>query len=463
MRGADRYFEELKGKKVGFIGAGVSHFDCILLFLKKGIDVYLFDKNTEIEGGDELIEAGCKFILGDDYLDELFSMDIVFRTPGFYFGDSIIRKLRDSGVYVTSETETFFELCPAFVYAVSGSDGKTTTTTIISEILKEAGERVFLGGNIGRALLPMIEEVKSSDIIVAELSSFQLISHSYSPDVAVITNITPNHLNVHKDMDEYTNCKRNLLLHQNGYSRAVLGADNEGSAALADDVRGRLYTFSNGNEVGHGAYCDEKGDIYFRDFGKSDIFIMNKSDIKIVGEHNVLNYLAAISATMPRVSADVIKKVAMNFGGVEHRIELVREIDGVRYYNDSIASSPTRVIAGLLAFDEQLIVIAGGSDKKVSFAPLSPVLCERAKAVILTGETADKIEKSVLTCPDYDADKLKIYKVDSMKEAVDTAYKIAVAGDVVTLSPACASFDRYKNFEHRGRDFKQIVMNIEEK
>ncbi len=463
MRGVDRYFEDCKGKKVGFIGAGVSHYDCILFFLKKGIDVYLFDKDTEIEGGDKLLKAGCKFIVGEEYLDKLFSMDIVFRTPGFYFGERIIRELRDCGVCVTSETETFFELCPAFVYAVSGSDGKTTTTTIIAKILEEAGERVHLGGNIGRALLPMIEDIRSDDLVVAELSSFQLISHSYSPDVAIITNITPNHLNVHKDMDEYINCKKNLLIHQNGYSRAVLGADNEGSAALASDVRGRLYTFSNGNEVKHGAFCDERGDIYFKDFGNTTTFIMNKSDIKIVGEHNVLNYLAAISATMPRVTPEIIKRVAKSFGGVEHRIELVREISGVRYYNDSIASSPTRVIAGLLSFEEKLIVIAGGSDKKVSFDPLSLVLCERAKILILTGQTADKIEKSVLASPGYDKNKLAIYKVDDMEAAVALAYKLAVSGDVVTLSPACASFDKYKNFEYRGRHFKQIVMKIGEK
>ncbi len=463
MRGVDRYFRDCEGKKIGFIGAGVSHYDCILMFLKKGIDVYLFDKNPEVKGGDELSKAGCKLVVGDDYLERLFDMDIVFRTPGFYFGESIIRKLRDKGVCVTSETETFFELCPAFVYAVSGSDGKTTTTTIIAKILEKAGNRVHLGGNIGKALLPMIEDVRSDDLVVAELSSFQLISHSYSPDVAVITNITPNHLNVHKDMNEYINCQKNLLLHQNGYSRAVLGVDNEGAAALAADVRGRLYTFSNGNEVLHGAFCDDIGDIYFRDFDGTTTFVMNKKDIKIVGEHNVLNYLAAISATMPLVSPETVKSVAQSFGGVEHRIEFVREIDGVRYYNDSIASSPTRVIAGLLSFEEKLIVIAGGSDKKISFDPLSLVLCERAKLLILTGETASKIKKSVLSCPDYDEGKLQVYETETMEDAVALAHKLSVPGDVVTLSPACASFDRYDNFEYRGKHYKRIVMNIGEK
>ncbi len=458
-----RFFETLSNKKIAFIGTGVSHTELIKLFLQKGIDVTILDRKTKEEYDAELYASfekkGAKFILGDAYLDTLSDFDVIYRTPGMYYNHPKLVEARKNGVVITSEMESFFELCPCRIFAVTGSDGKTTTTTLISEFLKTQGFKVWLGGNIGKALLPRIESISEHDIAVVELSSFQLISMRSSPDVAVITNIAPNHLDVHGTMEEYIGSKCNLLDHQSAFSRAVLNLDNEETMKLSNRVRGSLSLFSRRESVHVGAFLDRDNNLCYSD-GRKTITIINAKDIKLPGVHNVENYLAAISAVWGDVSVDSICKVARNFGGVEHRIEFVRELDGVKYYNDSIASNPTRVIAGLNSFDRKMIIIAGGYDKLIPFGPLAEPVNAHVKLLILMGVTADKIERAVTETPLYDPNELRILRASSMEEAVSLARQNAKAGDIVSLSPACASFDMYPNFEVRGKHFKSIVNGL---
>lgn len=462
MNKSEIFFDKMKGKHCAVIGVGVSNTDVIKLFLKKGINVTVCDRKDEKALGDtytELKALGAEFILGDGYLDTLSSFDFVVRAPGMYFNNPMLKKARENGIPVTSEMELFFDLCPCRIYAVTGSDGKTTTTTIIADLLSRSGKKVYKGGNIGKALLPLIEEISENDAAVVELSSFQLISMRKSPDVAVITNIAPNHLDVHGTMEEYIDSKKNLILHQTAFSRTVLNMDNDITNGLSELVRGKLVKFSRKEKPVCGAFLDEEGWLCYNDYGNVTR-IIDKDRIRIPGIHNVENYLAAISALWGEVSAETIVQTAESFGGVEHRIEFVRELDGVKWYNDSIATSPTRVLAGLNSFNQKLIVIAGGYDKKIPFEPMADTVNEKVKILILMGVTADKIEAAVKGSEKYSPEDLKIVHVSSMEEAVETARKLASAGDIVTLSPACASFDLYPNFEARGIHFKNLVKEL---
>ena len=304
-----------------------------------------------------------------------------------------------------------------------------------------------------------MEEINYDDVAVVELSSFQLLSMRKSPDVAVITNVAPNHLDVHGTMEEYIDAKKNIIAHQNAFSKTVLNQDNEITNSLSDMVRGKLVKFSRTSKVECGAFLDAEGYLCYNDYGNVTK-IMHKDQIRIPGIHNVENYLTAISAVWGEVSIENMVHVAETFNGVEHRIEFVRELDGVKYYNDSIATSPTRVLAGLNSFNQKLIVIAGGYDKKIPFEPLAKPVNEKVKDLILLGVTADKIQKAVTECPEFKTSGLKIYRVNTLEEAVAKAKEVASVGDVVTLSPACASFDQYPNFEARGVHFKNIVNNL---
>ncbi len=458
------FFESMKQKKVAFIGVGVTNTDIIRLFLTKGINVTLLDRKNEEQLGEiysELKEKGVEFRLGDSYLDSLSDFDVVFRSPGMYFNHPKLAEARRNGVSVTTEMEVFFELCPCKIYAVTGSDGKTTTTSVIAEFLKAEGMTVHKGGNIGRALLPVIEDIKETDVAVVELSSFQLLSMRQSPDVAVITNIAPNHLDVHGTMDEYIEAKVNLIAHQNAFSKTVLNLDNVLTDNLSSKVRGTLVKFSRNAVPERGAFLREDGMLCYTEKGEITS-VVHMDDIRIPGMHNVENYLTAISAVWGEVSLATIADVAKNFGGVEHRIEFVRELDGVKWYNDSIATSPSRVLAGLNAFDQKLIVIMGGYDKKIPFEPMADTVCEKVKVMILMGVTAPKIESAVTMCESYKYGAPVILHADSMEDAVKKAQDIAEKGDVVTLSPACASFDLYPNFEVRGNHYKRLVKELNE-
>jgi UDP-N-acetylmuramoylalanine--D-glutamate ligase len=431
------------------------------MFSDLGARVSLCDKKESIDDfpkyKDMLIEKNIELHLGKDYLKDI-DADIIFRTPGMYYNSPELEEYKKKNIVITSEMEVFFELCPSYIFAITGSDGKTTTTTLISEFLKEDGRRVYKGGNIGKALLPDVSEMTENDAAVVELSSFQLISMRKSPDTAVITNIAPNHLDVHKDMAEYVDSKKNLLYHQSPFSTAVLNYDNEETRKLESLVRGRKLWFSRKEKVPFGSYLDGENYLCYTD-GKTETRLFKAEDIRIPGVHNIENYLAAIAASFDKIKdKSVFKKVAVSFGGVEHRIEFLRELDGVCYYNDSIASSPTRTIAGLNAFSKKVILIAGGYDMKIPYTPLGSKINEKVKLLILDGPTSVPIEEAVLN--DNSPEKPEIIHSDSMEMSVKIAREKAEKGDIIILSPASASFDKYKNFEERGNIFKEIVRNL---
>lgn len=455
-----QFWQHISTKKIAICGIGISNTPLIYDFLEKGARVIACDRRSRQLIGpiaDELEAAGVELRLGDRYLDDL-EVDIIFRTPGMNFYLNELEQARKRGIAVTSEMEVFFDLCPATIFAVTGSDGKTTTTTLIAKMLEAEGKKVHIGGNIGKPLLPRINEISPDDFVVAELSSFQLISMRKSPDIAVVTNVAPNHLDIHKDMDEYVEAKKNILMHQNAFSRTVLNLDNEITDGFSRFVRGQMLRFSMECPVKNGAWLDSSGTIHMTYRGM-DVPVLKRENISIIGDHNVANYLAAISAVWGYVSADNIRKVAKEFSGVEHRNELIREINGVRYFNDSIASSPSRTIAGLKSFDKKVMLIAGGYDKHIPFEPLAPYIIEKVKFMALSGPTADAIEKAVITHPEYNGCP-EIVKVSDIKEALNIIHARAEKGDIVTLSPACASFDAFPNFEARGKYFKDLVNEL---
>lgn len=457
----EKLFELLRNKTVAFCGLGRSHLPTIRLFREKGIRVIACDSAEEDQLKKEITELknlGVETRQGKNCLKSL-DMDIIFRTPGMKFSAPELVAARQKGIVVTSEMEVFFDLCPCEIIGITGSDGKTTTSSIIAELLKKAGKTVHLGGNIGSPLLPLVEKISENDIVVVELSSFQLISMRKSPDIAVITNIAPNHLDMHADMDEYVNAKKNIMIHQNAFSTTILNFDNEITKNLAKFTRGNTIFFSNSDKK-HNGFFVENDQIYYRNNNKVTP-ILKTSDIKIPGQHNVENFMAGICATLGLVGIDDIQFVAKNFSGVEHRIEFVREINGIKFFNDSIASSPTRTIRGILSlFDKKILLIAGGYDKKIPFDTLGAAINEKVKILILLGQTAQKIENSVKTAQNFDDSKIQIFTAKNMLDAVNLAHNLAHTGDIVALSPACASFDLYKNFEIRGKDFKNIVNNL---
>ena len=455
------YIDSVKSKSIAVIGIGVSNTPLIELLARNGCDVTACDKRSldALEGeGEKLLGMGVKLRLGETYLDDLHQ-DIIFRTPGLMPFDPHLEAAKARGSVITSEMELFFALCPCRTIAVTGSDGKTTTTTIISELLKAEGKRVHLGGNIGHPLLCDAEKMQPEDFAVVELSSFQLLDMKRSPHIAVMTNLAPNHLDVHKDMDEYIAAKENIYLHQHEGDIAIFNEDNDITRSLSEKVSARTRLFSRREEVADGAFL--RGDTIVLRHDGCEEAVMQISDIRLPGMHNVENYLAAVTALDGLVPYEVMRETARTFVGVEHRIEPVRTIRGVQWYNDSIASSPTRTIAGLNAFNEKVILLAGGYDKHIPFAPLAPEVVKHVKLLILCGATADTIEKAVRECPDYHGSP-EIVRCESLEDCVKTAYERAVRGDIVTLSPACAAFDQFANFMERGKAFKKLVMALGE-
>ena len=456
------YIESLRHKTVAVIGIGVSNTPLLELLLAEGIRVTACDKRSREQMGEQaehLEQLGCELHLGADYLKDL-DADVIFRTPGLRPDVPEIAACVDRGAVLTSEMEVFFEVCPCTIIAVTGSDGKTTTTTIIAELLKAAGKRVWVGGNIGHPLLCEADGMLATDYAVLELSSFQLMTMKHSPHIAVVTNLAPNHLDVHRDMAEYVAAKENIFRHQSGEDVAVFNADNDITAEQSRRAPGRARLFSRQDEVADGVFLRGE-DIVCRSGGHERV-VMTTGDIKIPGVHNVENYMAAIAAVDGLVPDEVIRRFAREFGGVEHRIELVRTYRGVRYYNDSIASSPSRTIAGLRSFHEKVILIAGGYDKHIPFDVLGPEIVEHVKLLVLCGATADKIRAAVENAPGYEPGKPEIRDVTPFTAAVEAARDRAQPGDVVTLSPACAAFDQFKNFAERGKFFKSIVNGWQE-
>ena len=449
----EQYFTSLKNKKVAVLGLGVSNQPLVRLLLQYGCDVTGCDRTPREKLEESVLELerlGCKLSLGDTYLDNI-DADVVFRTPGMHPGNPALEALRRRGAEVTSEMEVFFEVCPCRIFAVTGSDGKTTTTTLISEMLKASGNTVWLGGNIGTPLLPLTQQMKKADFAVVELSSFQLMDMRRSPCRAVITNLAPNHLDVHKDMQEYIDAKRNIYDFQDENGLLILNADNDITAGMMGKGTTRFFS-----RQGKAVHVRQEGDMIFRGGDP----VLDVKDILLPGVHNIENYMAAIAAVEGLVPDDVIRQVAKNFGGVEHRIELVRIKDGVRYYNDSIASSPSRTIAGLRSFREPVMLIAGGYDKHIPYDVLGPEICAHVKKLYLGGATGPLIRAAVENCSAYTPGHPEIEDCGNFDAAFYAAVRDAKEGDIVLMSPASAAFDQFKNFMVRGDHFKKLVREL---
>ena len=458
----NRFKSYIKNKKVAVIGVGVSNTPLIKYLVNLGVSVTAFDKQMPEKLGqvyNELIALNVKFSLGADYLSKLTGYEVIFKTPGIRIDVPEIEKARKEGAKITSEMEIFLDLCPAQVFGITGSDGKTTTTTLIYRILSKEGYKCWLGGNIGTPLLSKIDEVRPEDKVVLELSSFQLHTITKSVDIAVITNITPNHLDIHKSMDEYVEAKKNICKFQKEGDTLVANYDNELTREIGEEFNENCIFFSRVNNIEGIIVKENKIKI---NIGNKETEIMDVNQILIPGVHNVENYVAAIAAVYKIVSVESIRYVAKTFAGVEHRIELVREKDGVKFYNDSIASSPARTIAGLRSFNQKVILIAGGYDKKIPYDVMGEEIINKVKLLVLLGKTGSKIQEAYLEeCKKQKiTSEIPIFEVQSLEEAVKISYNNSKGGDIVVLSPASASFDMFKNFEERGNFFKDIVNNL---
>lgn len=457
----NEFNENIKGKKVAIIGLGVSNKPLIEYLYNLGAIITVFDNRTQ-EKIDEyiwnkVVEYNLKYSVGENYLSKLVGFDYIFRSPSCRPDLPEIEAEVKKGAILTSEIELVLKLTPSKTVGITGSDGKTTTTSLIYEILKKK-YKCFLGGNIGTPLFTRIAEMKPEDIVVLELSSFQLMNMDISTDIAVVTNISPNHLNVHKDYQEYIDSKANIFTHQNENGILVINYDNDITKNFAKIANGKVIYFSRKTKLPNGVIYDEDTiKICENDLRRH---IINRKNIKIRGLHNIENICAAIAATSSLVEPEVQAEAISEFTGVEHRLEFVRELDGVKWYNDSIASSPNRTIAGLNSYNEKIVLIAGGRDKHLDYEPIAKPIIDNVSTLILMGETAEKIKNAVVRELEIEKKELNIIRVKNVEEAVLEAKAQAKNGEVVLFSPASTSFDMFKNFEERGKKFKEEVNKL---
>ena len=450
----------LDGKQVAIIGMGVSNIPLLDYFYDKNAKVTVFSTNVL---SDEIMEKINKYRyeveLGEDNLSRLKGFDIIFRSPSALPTKHEFQSAVKKGAILTSEIEMVLKLAPCKIIGVTGTEGKTTTTSLIYEICKKAGYNCFLGGNIGKPIFTKINQMKPEDIVILELSSFQLMGMTVSPNIAVVTNIFPDHLNVHKSYEEYQDAKKSIFRNQTEEGIVILNKDNEITEKFADEVKGKTIFFSSTKKLKNGyVYDREDGFIKKCTDGKCEK-ILNKNDIKLRGIHNYENICAALAATETVASKEAQIEAVKNFKGVEHRLEFVREIDGVKYYNDSIGTSPASTIAGLNAFDENIILLAGGSDKGLDYKEIGEVIAKKVGTLILTGPTAQKIEEATKQALSEEKN-IEIIHTNNLEESVKVAKEKAKEGDIVLLSPASASFDAFKNFEERGNYYKTLVNNL---
>ena len=443
----------LRGRKVAVIGLGVSNIPLIDYLHDLKSEVTFFD-GREIDDidksiVDKIVNYGMSFSFGKGYLDKLVGFDIIFRSPSCLPTVPELVEEAKRGAIITTEIEMVLELCPCLVIGITGSDGKTTTTTLVSEIIKADGKTCHLGGNIGTPLFTKIDQMLPEDIVVLELSSFQLMNMKISPKISIITNITPNHLNVHADMEEYVEAKKNIFKHQDEDGLLILNYDNEITRKCAEEAKGKVVFFSSKNRLNNGYIVDtEDGKIKVSENGLRR-HVFDTKNMKLRGVHNFENASCAIIATKDLVKKESIDQVLTEFKGVEHRLELVKETtERVKWYNDSVSSSPTRTMAGLNAFTfKNIILIAGGYDKNLDYTELAKPILENCKAAILLGQTADKIENALNDELKKSGQEFPIYRCSSLKETVEKADEISIKGDIVLFSPASASFDMFKNFD----------------
>ncbi len=442
------YFKNIKGGSVGFVGCGVSNKPILEMALRYGLKCTVRDKKPLSDMQEWLDANGVTCVYGEGYLDGI-SEGTLFLSPAVRPDLPQLLSASENGCYITTEMEEFLKYCPCKTIGITGSDGKTTTSTLIAAVLRESGKNVLLGGNIGKNLFCMLDDIKPDDMAVLELSSFQLMKMHFSPSVAVVTNIAPNHLDWHKDMQEYVDAKLTICRYQSGSDLLVLNADDKYADIFASKSRAKVIYTSVKRSLQSGVSYDGKAIMM------NGAYVLSDDGIMLPGIHNRANLCQAIAATSAYADIKDIKKVAAEFAGVEHRCEFVRELGGVKYYNSSIDSSPSRTSACLKAFNKKVICICGGYDKKIPFAPLAEVCLEKAKYVVLVGATSDKIAAA------FDEAGFKSYiRESSFEDAVNAASKIAEAGDIVVLSPACASFDLFKNFAERGNRYKELVNKL---
>lgn len=450
----------IREKRVAVLGIGVSHIPLIDYLYKHSANVTLFDKKEEIDRNiiNKINDYGMNLSLGENYLEKLKNFDIIFRSPSIRPDSPEIIKEQERGAILTSEIELVVEICPGTVIGVTGSDGKTTTSSLIYEILKQNNKKCYLGGNIGVPLFTKLEEMEKDCYVVLELSSFQLMTMEVSPEIAVITNITPNHLDIHKSYDEYIEAKSNIFKYQDKDGILVLNYDNEITRNLANEANGKVVYFSSREKLNNGIIVDD-GIMKIAEDGLRR-HILNTKNIHLRGIHNYENICAAIGATKSVLEIEKSIKPISEFRGVEHRLEYVRKINEIKWYNDSIGTSPTRTIAGLNSFNEKIVLIAGGYDKHLDYEPLAKPIVERVSSLILLGQTANKIESVVKNELKDQNKNMPIYKVNSLEEAIIMAKQVAKLGEIVLFSPASASFDSFKNFAERGNKFKKIVQEM---
>ena len=456
--------EYIKFRKVAIIGLGVSNIPLLDYFYQKKARVTVFDERNKEEIPDELIKKitdyEFSYFFGKDCLKNLpnLNFNLILRSPSCLPTRKELEEASLNGALVTSEIELLMDMAPCKIIGVTGSDGKTTTTSLINSILQKAGYKTYLGGNIGTPLFTKLEEMKPEDILVLELSSFQLMGMEVSPDISVITNITPNHLNIHKDYEEYINAKKNIFKYQNESDTLVLNYDNEITRACKSEAKGKVIFFSGKEKLDNGFIVDNK--IIKECEDKIRKHILDCKDVILRGEHNFENIATAFAATKSLVDIDIAVEAVKEFKPVEHRLEFVRELDNVKWYNDSVSSSPTRTIAGLNSFDEEIVLIAGGYDKNLDYTPIAKPIVDKVKTLILIGQTSDKIFEAVKEELEKENKKLDIYICSTLKETVDLARKSAKPGQIILFSPASASFDIFKNFADRGNQFKKLVNEL---
>ena len=453
-------FEEyIKNRKVAIIGLGVSNLPLIDYFHDKKSIVTVFDSREIGEIPKEIIDKVTNYAmemsLGKSYLNKLHGFDLILRSPSCLPTVPELEEEANRGAIVTTEVELLMKMCPAQIIGVTGSDGKTTTTTLIYEILKKAGYNCYVGGNIGIPLFTKLHEIMPDDKVVLELSSFQLMGIEVSPSISVITNITPNHLNVHKDYEEYIEAKKNIFKYQDRDGIVILNYDNEITRDCSAEVKGNIIFFSSKEKLDNGYIVDDDVIKEFDD--KLRKHIIGTKELTIRGKHNYENICAAIAATKTLVDVSTAIEVIKTFPGVEHRIEFVKEINGVKWYNDSASSTPSRTISGLNAFDEEVVLIAGGADKNLDYTPLAKPILDKVKTLILMGQTSGKIFDVVKEAEESENKELNIYMVNSLSQAVILAKRYSLPGQIVLFSPASTSFDMFKNMYDRGQKFKDIV------
>ncbi len=452
----------LKNRKVAVIGLGVSNLPLLDYLHEKGSIVTVFDDRNTEKISKEAIEKVNKYefetSFGENNLDKLVGFDLIFRSPSCMPTKKELVEEEKRGAIVTSEIEMLMEMAPCKVIGVTGSDGKTTTTSLIYEIVKEAGYNTHLGGNIGIPLFTKLKDIESEDVIVLELSSFQLMNMNISADISVITNITPNHLNIHASYEEYIDAKKNIFKNQKEDGIVVLNYDNELTRNCRLEANGKVIYFSSKEKLENGIIVDN--DVIKECEDRLRKHIINTKDIHLRGMHNYENVAAAIAATKSFIDIDTIVDAIKKFKGVEHRIEFIRELDGVKWYNDSIGTSPTRTIAGLNSFSEDIILIAGGYDKHLDYEPIAKPIVDNVKGLILIGQTSEKIYEAVTKELEKENKELDIYQCNEFPQIVEVARKIAKTGQVVLFSPASASFDLFGNFAQRGNKFKELVNDL---